>query len=299
MKSALSLAALVSPVIVNGNLGMGGNPSHNMTEQAWQSAFKNPNATGTYTFTAYNVSERFPPNKTVDGWTATIQVANITDDPDDDTPYPGIDIGVQAPDGMRVPALNSSRTNSSNWHVCIALWTPERLKDGTLNDAQHDDGDCRSFLDEDCIKALKSIGSGYYGNEDGCMAPPQMPLTCEKHFVDHGPTYGYGMGGNLSRFKEGRTMISERPDMTSRYNAMTEDEAYDYAVRGVWTVLINWGRRDAKSWDSGDVLQPTLLCLRARNITEGSEDPNAGVRTTVYGPMALFMALLASVLLIY
>jgi hypothetical protein len=53
------------------------------------------------------------------------------------------------------------------------------------------------------------------------------------------------------------------------------------------------------SYDTGDVLQPTLLCLRTRNITEGSKDPNAGVRTEAYAPMALFVSMLAAMLLAY
>lgn len=317
MKAALRIIALTSSAIAfDGRYGTGGSPG-NMSEQAWQSAFENPNATGTYKFEAYNVSERFPPNKTVDGWTATIRVANITDDPGDDTPYPGIDISVQAPEGMRVPTLNSSRTNSSDWHVCIAFWGPSRLKDEATDDAQHDDGDCSSFLDEDCLEALNAEAAGYYWNGEKCTMLPHMPVKCEKYYKDYGPTYGgvrkYSFttcsskrtltrdvaGANLSQFESGKTLISQRPQTAGKYNAMTQEEAYDYAVRGVWTVMINWGRRDPDSYSLDDVLQPSLLCLRTRNITGGSEDPNAGTRTTGYVPMAVFSALMATLLLAY
>ncbi|KAH7265261.1 uncharacterized protein BKA55DRAFT_685732 [Fusarium redolens] len=299
MKAALPLTALISAAIAfDGRYGTNGSPG-NMSEQEWQSAFEKPNATGTYKFEAYNVSERFPPNKTVDGWRATIRVANITDDPEDDTPYPGIDISVQAPEGMRVPTLNSSRTNSSDWYVCVAFWGPSRLKDGATDDAQHDDGDCSSFLDEDCLKALNAEAAGYYWNGEECTMLPHMPVKCEKYYKDYGPTYGGAPGANLSQFEKGKTLISQRPQTVGRYNAMTQEEAYDYAVRGVWTVMINWGRRDPDTYSLDDVLQPSLLCLRTRNITRGSEDPNAGTRTTGYVPMAVFSALMASLLLVY
>ncbi|KAF4332829.1 hypothetical protein FBEOM_13366 [Fusarium beomiforme] len=278
MKVALPFTAFVSSAIAfDGGYGTNRNPG-NMSEQEWQSAFKNPNATGSYTFEAYDVSERFPPNKTVDGWKATIRVANITNDPEDDTPYPGIDIGVQAPRGMKVPALNSNRTNSSDWH--------------------NDDGDCSSFLDEDCLKALNAQAAGYYWNGEECAMMPHMPVKCEKYYKDYGPTYGASSGVNLSRFESGKTMISQRPQTTGKYNAMTQEEAYDYAVRGVWTVMINWGRRDPDVYSLDDVLQPSLLCLRTRNITGGSEDPNAGARLDGYASMAMMLVLMVTSLLI-
>ncbi|KAF5963156.1 hypothetical protein FCOIX_13928 [Fusarium coicis] len=299
MKTVLPIFALTSSAIAfDGQYGTGGSPG-NMSEQAWQSAFENPNATGTYKFEAYNVSERFPPNKTVDGWTATIRVANITDDPEDDTPYPGIDISVQAPEGMRVPMLNSSRTNSSDWHVCVAFWGPSRLKDEATDDAQHDDGDCSSFLDEDCLEALNTEAAGYFWNGEECTMLPHMPVKCEKYYKDYGPTYGGVPGANLSQFGSRKTLISQRPQTAGKYNAMTQEEAYDYAVRGVWTVMINWGRRDPDTYSLGDVLQPSLLCLRTRNITGGSEDPNDGSRTTGYVALAVFSALMTTLLLAY
>ncbi|KAF4494564.1 hypothetical protein FAGAP_9302 [Fusarium agapanthi] len=284
MKAALRIFALTSSAIAfDGRYGTGGSPG-NMSEQAWQSAFENPNATGTYTFKAYNVTERFPPNKTVDGWTATIRVANITDDPGDDTPYPGIDISVQAPEGMRVPTLNSSRTNSSDWHVCVAFWGPSRLKDEATDDAQHDDEDCSSFLDEDCLEALNTEAAGHYWNGEECAMLPHMPVKCEKYYKDYGPTYGG---------------VPNVPQTAGKYSAMTQEEAYDYAVRGVWTVMINWGRRGPGTYSLDDVLQPSLLCLRPRNITGGSEDPNDGTRTTCYAPLAVFSALMVTLLLAY
>ncbi|KAF5701995.1 hypothetical protein FMUND_13670 [Fusarium mundagurra] len=284
MKAVFPIFALTSSAIAfDGRYGTGGSPG-NMSEQAWQSAFENANATGTHKFEAYNVSESFPPNKTVDGWTATIRVANITNDPEDDTPFPGIDISVQAPEGTRVPTLNSSRTNSSDWHVCVAFWGPSRLKDEATDDAQYDDGDCSSFLDEGCLEALNTEASGYYWNGEECTMLPHMPVKS---------------GANLSQFGSGKTLISQRPQTAGKYNAMTQEEAYDYAVRGVWTVMINWGRRDPDTYSLDDVLQPSLLCLRTRNITRGSEDPNDGTRTTGYVPLAVFSALMTTLLLAY
>lgn len=184
MKTALPLMALASLAVAsNTNLGIFTSPNK-MSIEEWQSRFKNPNATGTYAFEGYNVSEPSPANKTVDGWTATIRVANITDDPDADQPYPGIDISVKAPDGMKLPELNSSQTNSSNWHVCMSFWTISRMEDRTTDDAQDDDGDCSSFLSEECIEALKDAGIGHSWNGRRCGNAPRLPRECGDYYIN-------------------------------------------------------------------------------------------------------------------
>jgi hypothetical protein len=297
MKTALSLTVLASLAVAsNGNLGIVTSPNKLSIEE-WQSLFKNSNATGTYAFEGYNVSEPSPANKTIDGWTAIIRVANITGDPNADIPYSGIDISVKAPDGMKLPELNSSRTNSSNWHVCMSFWTPSRMKDGTTDDAQDDDGDCSSFLSDECIEALKDEALGHTWNGERCGTAPRLPRECDKYYIPaNGPTQTGSLGANLSSF-DGSTLISQSMQ-TNGQNGMSQEEAYGRAVRGVWTVMFDWGRQTNFSYSKDDVMQPTLLCMRARNITNDSEDPNAGARATIHGPMALFITLLASALLV-
>ncbi|KAF4988626.1 hypothetical protein FGRMN_9660 [Fusarium graminum] len=314
MKKELSLRALASLAVASyGGLGT----AETLGNEEWQALFKNPNATGTYNFKGYNVSEPSPANKTIDGWSATIQVANVTDDPRGGAPYPGIDISVQAPKGMKLPALNGSQTNSSNWHVCVSYWKPGKFGDGTTDDAQNDDGDCSSFLSEECTEALRNAAFEYRWDGKGCSHLPSVPEPCAKYYSGKSPgTFGNDgksnltssllshitdlvtnvVGANLSVF-DGSSLISE-DTLTSGQDAMSQEDAYDYAVRGVWTVLINWGRQSNFVYSRDDVMQPTLLCLRPRNITNGSEDPNAGTRVVVYGPLGLFITLLSSTLLL-
>jgi hypothetical protein len=283
-----------STAAFRGGYGVGG-AFENMTTNQWQARFEDANATGTYYFDAYNVSESFPPNKTTSGWSATIRVANITDDPDPESiPYPGTDISIKAPDGMKLP-----ESNSTGWQACATFWPPDLLTSGATSDAQHDDGDCSSFLSQECIGAIKASANGYIGNGGRCTNIASIPSSCEKWYGGLGTT-GSGSIGNFSRRFNGSTLFSERPQLIgSSEHTKTEEEAYEEAVRGVWTVIINWGRRSSFSYSPGDVLQPTVLCLRTRNITEGSEDPNAGSRTVAYVPMALFVSTLATIMLAY
>lgn len=105
------------------------------------------------------------------------------------------------------------------------------------------------------------------------------------------------VGANLSLF-DGSTLISQQVHTNEGQVGMSQKDAYNGAVRGVWTVMIGWGRQTNFSYSKDDVMQAALLCLRARNITNGIEDPNAGVRATVHGPVALFIVLLVSALLV-
>lgn len=316
MKTTLPLIALASLAVAsNTNLGIFTSPNK-MSIEEWQSRFKSSNATGTYAFEGYNVSEPSPANKTVDGWTATIRVANITDDPDADQPYPGIDISVKAPDGMKLPELNSSQTNSSNWHICMSFWTIGRMEDRTTNDAQDDDGDCSSFLSEGCIEALKDAAIGHSWNGRRCGNAPRLPRECGDYYIYTSRPTETGsrnsslnsffqiilltldiVGANLSLF-DGSTLISQQVHTNEGQVGMSQEDAYNGAVRGVWTVMLDWGRQTNFSYSKDDVMQPTLLCLRARNITNGSKDPNAGARAAVHGPVALFTILLVSALLV-
>lgn len=99
--------------------GMGGPPG-NLTTNEWQARFEDANATGTYHFEAYDVSDSFPPNKTASFWSATIQVTNITDDPDPESiPYPGTDISIKAPDGMKLPVSKCIGKGTSAEHYLV------------------------------------------------------------------------------------------------------------------------------------------------------------------------------------
>ncbi|KAJ3466384.1 hypothetical protein MRS44_007042 [Fusarium solani] len=259
-----------------------------------------PNATGTYTFDTYNVSGPFPPKETVGGWKATIAVAaNVTGDEDHN--YPGTSISITAPEDMKLPVINNSRrSNESDWQVCVAFWTPKALDDDAIDDGQDDDGSCSSFLSDDCIEALDREGNIYFWNStdnNGCGLLPDIPEQCEDYFSDDASTYGFSLGANLSLL-DGKPLIAVRPGPTGL--GVDEDEAYDNAVRGIWTVIVNWGRRDPTEWRTPDEMPvASLLCLRAINVTEGSVNPNAAKRLRLDGTFALFIALVASSFLLY
>ncbi|KAF4970229.1 hypothetical protein FSARC_2694 [Fusarium sarcochroum] len=277
----LGLVYIQSVVAYYEVLGEAGIPSNISTEE-WDSYFnKSPdNATGSYIFDGYNISGPYSPTDTVDGWEATIKVANITRN--DGSSYPGTSIGIKAP--RELPVLTSSQSEKSDWHVCIDFWAPTTLKYG-IDDRWSDNGSCSSFFSDECVQAMKrSVDSFLYWKDPlgRCGSVAIMPPQCDENYGDKGIENRTAFKANLTTF-DGRTLISGRPDnSTPRGAASSKDESYEDAVRGIWAVMINWGRYnpDGSMLSESDVAGPTLLCLRAGNVNEDedSENPNAVAR---------------------
>lgn len=78
------------------------------------------------------------------------------------------------------------------------------------------------------------------------------------------------------------------------------DETYDNAVRGVWIILMSWGRRDPRTWSTSDPLTASVLCMRASEVAEGSDDPNTGAILTGTGVarLASLVAGVASIIML-
>lgn len=102
------------------------------------------------------------------------------------------------------------------------------------------------------------------------------------------------MSANLSIF-DGTTIIGKRPYFGGD-SGVDEDEAYEAAVRGVWNVAINWGNPEIWTGLDKETAVSSVICLRASNVSEGSEDPNTdniGGRLKFDGTFGLFSALFA------
>ncbi|KAJ4249163.1 hypothetical protein NW762_012498 [Fusarium torreyae] len=180
--SLLRLTLLAHRVVAfYGAIGEGGELD-DISVERWESWFKSPNATGSYSFDGYNVSSPFPPNETLSGWKATIAVANVTED--ESRPYPGTNIAIRAPENVELPAKSGRSSNESDWHICVYFWQPLVLAGDALDDGQDDDGSCTSFLSDECLSALKNISSSSFWNNKTlrCDDPPRMPSECEDYY---------------------------------------------------------------------------------------------------------------------
>lgn len=129
------------------------------------------NASGVVRFDGYNVSESFPPNSTITGWEAKIEVAPV-DHEDDGQPNTGTRITFKAPDDVTLPG------NDSDWNSCIAFYPPDWLKKNVRRKEGDSDDSC-SFLSDDCRRALQASADGYFWNEGECPFSPTIPEECD------------------------------------------------------------------------------------------------------------------------
>lgn len=96
------------------------------------------------------------------------------------------------------------------------------------------------------------------------------------------------VAANFSSTFDGSTVISRRPEEE-------DEDAYETAVGGYWTVLVNWGRRDPNTFSTGEVPQGSVLCLKADTLENDSE--GAGARPVVDALLALGTGILTAGLL--
>lgn len=285
-----------------------GGPVDDYTEDEYAAFFapEKRNATGVVHFDAYNVSESFPPNNTISGWEARIEVAPVDSDGGDQT-FPGTRITFQAPEDVVLPG------NDSDWNSCIAFLPPDWLKK-SVRGKRGDEGASCSFLSDDCQTALQAAANGNYWDGERCSAPA-VPQACEKHMGDGGSeVFGLGCKSfpcpfshrnkahnidksatNFSATFDGSTAISHRPRITAS-EGMTQEEAYKLAVGGYWTIMINWGRRDPQSSQTDEEPQGSVICLKADRIENDSE--GAAIRLLGETTVVLFTALFTSAWLI-
>lgn len=186
--SLLTLLALLasSAAAYDGTIGAGGTPG-DYTEDEYAAFFDRDsrNATGFVQFEGYNVSEPFPPNDTVTGWGARIEVAHV-DFEGDDQAYTGTRITFEAPEDVTLPG------NDSDWNSCIAFFPPDWMKKSLRRKKGDDDNSC-SFLSDDCQAALKSAANSYFWDGESCVGGTSIPEACDKHKSgDAAATFGMG-----------------------------------------------------------------------------------------------------------
>ena len=159
-------------IAYGGTFGAGGTPG-DYTEDEFAAFFDTDrrNASGIVHFDGYNVSESFPPNSTITGWGAKIEVAPV-DHKGDGQPSTGTRITFEAPDDVNLPG------NDSDWNSCVAFYPPDWLKKKVRRKEGDSDNSC-SFLSDDCQRALQASADGLFWYEGECPFPPPFPEECD------------------------------------------------------------------------------------------------------------------------
>lgn len=166
-----------SAVAVNG-------PPTGYSQKEWDSYFKDSNINGSFPIEGYNISGSFISSETIKGWTAIIQVANITKGSDD--PYIGTNIAIQKPDDLELPTGATGDENSDDdssvtpkgWDICMLFIEPQSVSDKAIDKGQDDDGSCSSFLTKECIQDLENLANKHVYTGSKCPNAPRIPSSC-------------------------------------------------------------------------------------------------------------------------
>ena len=179
--TSIALFAVRTAALARGVLDDAQTPG-NLSDAEYTAFFRPElrNATGSITFDGYNISDVFPPNKTLPGWEATIQVATVEFIPGGPA-YPGTRITFSAPEGLTLP-VNASELG---WHGCVSLLPPEWLK-SSLRGKKGEEGNSCSFLSKDCQAALQAAADSNFWYDDpdssstpGCTNAASIPKACK------------------------------------------------------------------------------------------------------------------------
>jgi len=126
----------------------------------WVEAFKHPNATGSFTFTAPNVTQSWP-GSSIDGWTISVAVKADIQLPNNSYTT-GTDFAISAPSSLLVQNGSSEVVEPDpSWVVCLSLRLSS-IQGKFTNDSSFDSS-CKGSLSDECISDIKNLGNEFAG----------------------------------------------------------------------------------------------------------------------------------------
>ncbi|XXH06074.1 hypothetical protein Hte_012519 [Hypoxylon texense] len=245
----------------------------NIDPVTWDAALAAPNATGTYPMPGFNISGPFS-DAEIPGWTMSIRVSanretHLNDADDKSRYFTGASISVRAPDALlrdNQVVLADDLQGGSSWKV--RAYVVDAIKDKVDEKARDDDGSCASFLSAECIRDWQAA---YVESNDSVLISPD---ACTRDIGD-----GWGVWASLDYVPLtafNGTELFARAD-TDDDDDDDDDDLYADAVQDIWPVMMVYSSTDADNVTRRE--QARLTCIRARNITEGSAQPDAAAST--------------------
>ncbi|KAI2604624.1 hypothetical protein GGR54DRAFT_621919 [Hypoxylon sp. NC1633] len=277
-----ALRSLLPLLLVSPTLGTFFNDGlrGNIDPAVWDAALAAPNATGTYAMRGFNVTGDFSATE-IPGWTMTARVATDRETHSGEDPakaqryFTGTSISVRAPDGLLRDDQVMLSSNGSRWKV--RAYVIDGLRKEVIDKAQNDDGTCSSFLSAECITEWQDS----YVKSNGSLQ--DEPEKCNEEL---GGSWGVWASEDfvpLTAFNG--TELFARAVTGHELNA--RGSWYEDAVRSIWPVMMVYFSTDAQNVTRNE--QARLTCVRATNITPGSQQPKSSAAITL--PSGLWMTL--------
>ncbi|KAF3056670.1 hypothetical protein CFAM422_012778 [Trichoderma lentiforme] len=247
----------------------------------WQLGMRNANATGTASILGYNVTAKYPGERS-DNWTVSISVSS--DIPGGNTAggqfVTGTQIEWTAPQGL----IGSA---DPSWFLCRTAYSSSKLMGCESAPSQ---GSCDGILSDNCWSDLQeSLEAG------GQCQNNTLPPSCTDEL---GLSDGEGFGLTIAR-----PIKSNSSDSTSlqlRFGDGSHElgnfTAYDSAIRQIWVVVTGFAQAGSDSaHPRGSAGQPgSIACIQASEVQRDSRDFED---TASIAPLSL-MRILACVTLV-
>ncbi|KAL7908437.1 hypothetical protein GGI35DRAFT_454179 [Trichoderma velutinum] len=258
-----------------------GDEAQGISNVDWELGMRNANATGTTSIPGYNVTSKYPGERS-DNWTVSISVSSdirggnaaggqfVT----------GTQIEWTAPQGL----IGSA---DSSWFLCRTAYSSSKLKNPESPPSQ---GSCSGILSDNCWSALQeSLEAGKQCQNN------TLPSICTDEL---GLSDGEGFG--LTSAHPIKNNSSDSTSLQLRFGNESHElgnfTAYDSAIRQIWVVVTGFAEAGSdNAHPRGSAGQPgSIACIQASEIQTNSRDVED---TASIAPLSL-MRILASVTLV-
>ncbi|KAL6851177.1 hypothetical protein ACO1O0_008305 [Amphichorda felina] len=264
--------ALAPPVLARRALLRTGEAMVEVSDQAWESGLRNPNATGSVPVVGFNVSRPWPARDTRDDdWTLDAKlVADLpTKWEEDGEFYTGISLTLSPPDYLVKKLGNGTEVldvDITTWQGCVTIIT--NLPEEVQEQGYDDDGSCRSVLGDNCVDDYLAAMLDTQGFGEVCHAPP-LPESCEGKFGGGAVTMGFHL--NDTRLLNGPTITFSSDETHKKGNT----SSYETMVKSAYPVLFGFAGKNLYSLDPQPPYEEgdygSFACIRPNETTPGSK----------------------------
>ncbi|KAK3346505.1 hypothetical protein B0T25DRAFT_279628 [Lasiosphaeria hispida] len=276
--SRAQLETTYSPFVPIFGSAAGSGVIEGVDDEAWSTAFKTANATGSAAIDGFNITQPYPGSKS-DQWKYTIKVRDNVPFSTGGQYMAGTSIQLEAPKDLLTDIGNGSVVlQAPSWHICQLVFVGPALRSSKPLPGPG----CTGFLDAACISDLTShLVTGFEnhnrtGPDNICPLPkPRMlPQSCNATFG----TGVVGISGALEtdnrRAPENGTFSFLRFGIENDKHQPENNTAFDQAASQVFVVGHIWGYERAFVGENKFTVSAALACLRAGSVPD--EEPTQG-----------------------
>ncbi|KAI1336367.1 hypothetical protein F5Y15DRAFT_204825 [Xylariaceae sp. FL0016] len=246
------------------------------SRDTWDSSLANPNATGNYSITGFDITQKWP-SQQVDGWKMSV---NVTSDiPDSETmntgnstgqTFTGTSIFITGPESIQASFVdNQTALDDTTWKICVMV-----IPNGPQDDSQTtaDNSTC-GFVTSQCSTDLQTAYADKFAEDQNCYGtPPTTPSSC----ADAINTANFSVQQLPLDSVNGSEVFVTASGSHDRGN----EDAWENAIKQVWPVLTIWGWNIRAKAPSDAMPTTQLSCVRANYVEPGSKSQKSAGSTT-------------------